>query len=71
MLNFELAKLFYDLADILEARGVQWKPAAYRKAARSIESLQEPIEDIYQEKGIKALEDMPGIGERIAEKIIE
>ena len=71
MLNFEVAKIFYDLADILEARGVQWKPAAYRKAARSIESLQEPIEDILGEKGIKALEEMPGIGERIAEKIVE
>jgi DNA polymerase (family 10) len=71
MMNFELAKLFYDLADILEAQGVQWKPAAYRKAARTIESLQEPIEDIYGEKGLKALEEMPGIGESIAEKIVE
>jgi len=71
MLNFEIAKIFYDLADILEARGVQWKPAAYRKAARTIESLQEPVEDIYAEKGLDALEDMPGIGEHTAKKIVE
>ena len=71
MLNFEIAKIFYDLADILEARGVQWKPAAYRKAARTVESLQEPIEDVYSEKGIEAIEEMPGIGERIAKKIVE
>jgi DNA polymerase (family 10) len=71
MMNFELAKRFYDLADILEAQGVQWKPAAYRKAARTIESLQEPIEAIYAEKGIEAIQEMPGIGESIAKKIAE
>ncbi len=71
MMNFELAKLFYDLADILEAQGVQWKPAAYRKAARTIESLQEPIEALYAENGIEAIQEMSGIGESIAKKIAE
>jgi DNA polymerase (family 10) len=71
MLNFEISKIFYEIADILDMKSVQWKPAAYRKAARSIESLQEPVEDLYKKGGLKALEDLPGIGERIGKKIAE
>jgi len=71
MLNFEISKIFYEIADILEMKSVQWKPAAYRKAARSVESLQEPVEDLYAKGGLKALEDLPGIGERIGKKIAE
>jgi len=71
MLNFEISKIFYEIADILEMKSVQWKPAAYRKAARSVESLQEPVEDLYKKGGLKALEDLPGIGERIGKKIAE
>jgi len=71
MLNFEIAKIFYDLADILEAQNVQWKPQAYRKAARTLESLKEPVEDIYDEKGIDGVKELSGIGESIAEKIVE
>ena len=50
---------------------VPFKPRAYEKAARSIEALEEDLEDIYKAGGIKALEDIPGIGESIAEKIEE
>jgi DNA polymerase (family 10) len=71
MLNFEISKIFYEIADILEMKSVQWKPAAYRKAARSVESLQEPVEDLYAKGGLKALEDLPGVGERIGKKIAE
>jgi len=39
MKNLELAKLFYEMADMLEMQGVQWKPRAYRTAARAIESM--------------------------------
>jgi DNA polymerase (family 10) len=67
----EIAEIFYNIASILEIQNVQWKPAAYRKAARSLESLGEDIEDIYKEKGIKGLEEIPGIGERLAKKISE
>ena len=71
MKNQEIAQIFYNIADILEMRGVQWKPAAYRKAARALESLSEPVEDVFKEGGIKALEEIPGIGERLAKKIIQ
>ncbi len=71
MKNSEVANLLYEFADILDMQGVDWKPAAYRKAARSIESLSENIEMIYKEKGIMGLQEISGVGEGIAKKIIE
>jgi len=71
MKNQEIAQIFYNIADILDMKNVAWKPVAYRKAARSLESLSKPIEDIFKEGGIKALEDIPGIGEGLAKKIIQ
>jgi len=68
MKNLELAKIFNNLADILELQEVRWKPQAYRKAAQSLESLTEDIAEI-AEKG--RLEDISGIGEHIAAKIQE
>src|SRR3989344_5530783 len=71
MKNQELARIFYDIADILEIKNVEWKPLAYRKAARAIEVLGSDVEDIYKKDGIKGLREIPGVGERIAEKIEE
>ncbi|MBI4141321.1 DNA polymerase/3'-5' exonuclease PolX [Candidatus Woesearchaeota archaeon] len=71
MKNLEIAQIFYHIADILELQQIQWKPQAYRKAARSLETLSESIEDIYQKGGINALKDIPGIGENLAKKIEE
>ncbi|MDP3989927.1 MAG: DNA polymerase/3'-5' exonuclease PolX [archaeon] len=68
MKNLEVAKLLYNIADILELQDVQWKPQAYRKAAQSIESLGEDIAQIHK-KG--KLEQIPGVGKNIAEKIAE
>ncbi|MEM5814429.1 MAG: DNA polymerase/3'-5' exonuclease PolX [Candidatus Aenigmatarchaeota archaeon] len=71
MRNKEIADIFYEMADLLDAQGVQWKPAAYRKAARSVESLPEPVEDVYARGGVKALRGIAGVGEGIAAKIEE
>src|SRR3989338_4213625 len=70
-MNTELANIFYEIANILEMKKVQWKPAAYRKAARALESLGEEVSEIYEEKGEKGLEEIPGVREAIAKKIIE
>ncbi len=71
MKNIQIAKIFYNLADILEILNIQWKPAAYRKAARTLESLTEDIEQIYKEKNIQGLLELPSIGAGLAKKIIE
>lgn len=71
MKNIEIAAIFYAMADILELQDVKWKPIAYRKAARAIETLSEPIEEVYKKGGIKALMEIPGVGEAIAKKTEE
>jgi len=71
MKNKEIAKIFYDIGDFLEMEEVQFKPQAYRKAALVLEDLEEDVEKIYKEGGLKALKNIPGVGESMAEKIEE
>ena len=71
MINSELAKEFNEAADILEYNKVEWKPRAYRKAARRISDYSEDIEQLYRREGKKGLEKIEGIGERIADHIAE
>jgi DNA polymerase (family 10) len=70
-MNEEIANIFYEIADILEMKEVRWKPQAYRKAARALESLDKDVKDIYNNKGEKGLEDISGVGKAIAKKIIQ
>lgn len=71
MKNFELAKMFYEIADFLEMQDVEFKPQAYRKVARFLESSSQDIGKIYHEGGVKALDKIPGVGSSIAQKIGE
>jgi DNA polymerase (family 10) len=71
MINQELAKIFYEIADYLEMEGVAFKPYAYQKAAISIETFKEDLGNIYKKGGLKALKEIPGVGESIALKIEE
>jgi DNA polymerase (family 10) len=69
MKNKELADLFEKMADILEFKGENpFKISAYRKASRIIGDLTEDIEEI-AERG--ELKNIPGIGEGMAQKIVE
>ncbi len=71
MKNLEIARIFYEIADILEMQGVEWKPRAYRRAARAIETSSKDVGAIYQKDGLKALKEIPGVGDAIAKKIEE
>jgi len=68
MKNLELARLFHEMADIYELKGVKWKPRAYRTVAKALETLPTPVEKFHKKK---ALEEIPGVGESIKAKIIE
>lgn len=70
-MNREIAEIFNAMADILEIEDVEWKPRAYRAAAKSLETLGRDAADIYREEGLKGLEEIPGIGEALGQKIIE
>ena len=70
MKNTAIAKVFQDMADLLELKGENvFKIRAYQRAARTFEHLPKEIEVILQEG--EDLQTIPGVGEAIAKKTIE
>ncbi|WP_292492289.1 DNA polymerase/3'-5' exonuclease PolX [Methanoculleus sp. 10] len=68
MTNLEVAAILYEVADLLEIKGVRFKPQAYRRAAQAIETLPEDIADVAREE---RLDEIPGVGRGIAGKVRE
>ena len=71
MKNYEIAKIFNDIARFLRIDGVAFKPYAYEKAAASLEGLKDDVADVYRSGGRKALEEIPGIGKAMSDHIEE
>jgi DNA polymerase (family 10) len=71
MKNHEIVRILKNISILLYMDDIQFKPRAYEKAALTIEALEEDLEKTYAEGGVKALKQIPGVGERIAEKIEE
>jgi DNA polymerase (family 10) len=70
MKNTAIAKVFQDMADLLELKGENvFKIRAYQRAARTIEHLPKEIEIMLREG--EDLKTIPGVGEAIAKKTIE
>ena len=70
MKNTDIAKVFQDIADLLELEGENvFKIRAYQRAAQAIEHLPREIEQLLKEGG--SLRDIPGVGEAIAKKTTE
>ncbi len=69
MENIEVSRIFNDIADILEIKEENsFRIRSYRKAAQIIEDLSENLKDIAK---VKALQNIPGIGQSLSEKIEE
>jgi DNA polymerase (family 10) len=67
--NFEIAKLFYEMADFLEIKGENvFRVRAYQRAAENLESLTEEIEAVAQRGELLKI---AGIGKDLAAKIEE
>lgn len=66
--NKRVAEFLFEIADLLDLKGVQFKPRAYRRAAQNISTLSKNIE-IYYEEDI--LDEIEGVGESIAKKVKE
>ena len=71
MKNIEIADIFYNIVDLLEMQEKSFRSRAYEKAARILENMSEDVADIYHKGGLKALEEIPGVGSSIALKIEE
>jgi len=71
MKNAEIARIFSEIADMLDFLGDSpFKVRAYRAAARYLMDMEEPIERV-AEGGEKALDELPYIGHELALKILE
>lgn len=69
MQNIEITHLFEELADLLEIQGANpFRVRAYRNAARMLGDLPDSVAEIVADP-TRSLEDLPGIGKDLAEKI--
>jgi len=73
MTNKEIGKILYQIAKILELGNEKdrFRVVAYERAAQQIENYPDEMAEVYKKGGLRALEDVPGVGESIAEKIEE
>jgi DNA polymerase (family 10) len=70
MENIDVAKIFNEVADLLEIQGANvFRVRAYRNAARTVETLSAPVESMVRSGG--NLEELPGVGKDLAGKIRE
>jgi len=67
MENIEIAKIFYEISEILRFQGEDFKSRAYFMAARKLEKI-DNLRDYYEKN---ELEKIPGIGKNLAKKIVE
>jgi len=73
MINNEIAKIFREMAELLDINGekIPQRINAYKKSADYLDRLQTDISGIYEENGVKGLKVPRIIGEKNAKKIEE
>jgi hypothetical protein len=70
--NKEIAEKLREIADLLEEQKANpFRVTAYLSAARTIETLPEPVEELLRRDGFSALLELPGVGEGIARSVNE
>jgi DNA polymerase (family 10) len=69
--NQSIAEVLRQIGEYLEMQQVQFKPRAFEKASETVGALEEEVSQIYASGGVKALKEIPGVGQSIAEIIEE
>ena len=70
--NDELATLLEEMADLLEAQDVEYKPSAYRRAAENVREYPEPVEELAEQDDPEdAVAEVNRVGDAIAAKLVE
>ena len=72
--NKIIARMLNQIADMLsidDSGGIRFEVRAYRRAALSIEALDEDLADIYKENGVAGLMEIDGVGAGISKSIEE
>ncbi len=73
-INKPVSDILNRIADILsidEEGSVKFEVRAYRRAALSIDALEEDVAEIYREKGADGLMEIEGVGEGISKSIVD
>ncbi|MFB6129013.1 MAG: DNA polymerase/3'-5' exonuclease PolX [Halorhabdus sp.] len=68
--NAELADRLEEFADLLEAKDVEYKPRAYRRAAENVAEYPGDVAELAVD-GVDAVQQIDRVGEAIASKIVE
>lgn len=72
MTNADIAAIFGTIAKILDLKGENpFRVRAYQRAEMTIGGLSLDLRDLYKEKGLEGLREIPGIGEDLSLKIEE
>lgn len=72
MENSEIARVFFEIADLLELKGADlFRIRSYRNAAMVCDGLPQALKNLYEEGGEDGLKGIPGIGESTRAKIVE
>lgn len=72
MTNAEISQAFEKIGYILNLLDENpFRVRAYERAAQTISSMTEDLGKVYREKGVDGLEEIPGIGKDLAQKIEE
>jgi DNA polymerase (family X) len=66
--NSRAVQILREIGDLLDLQGEKFKPEAYRRAARSIESLSEDLSKVAARGELRTI---PGVGDAIEEKLQE
>jgi DNA polymerase (family 10) len=70
--NDELATLLEEMADLLAATDVEYKPSAYRRAAENVREYPEPVEGLAEQDDPEdAVAGINRVGDAIAAKLVE
>ncbi|HSP16552.1 MAG TPA: DNA polymerase/3'-5' exonuclease PolX [Thermoanaerobaculia bacterium] len=69
--NRDVARALREFSIYFEMDGVDFKPRAFEKAALAIEALDRSVDALWKEGGAKALQEIPSVGQGIAERIGE
>lgn len=68
--NNQLAARLEEFADLLEAKGIEYKPSAYRRAAENVRDYPGSVAELAQTDSA-ALEEIDRVGDAIASKLRE
>jgi DNA polymerase (family 10) len=69
--NAEISSILGVISEYLFMQDIPFRPQAYSRASQGVAEAGKSMRDIYESGGIKALKEVPGVGQSIAEHIEE